>query len=253
MVEESLYFIKLQIKNIPEPAFYINKSLIFVDCNHPFSQLINKPRNSLIGKSLDEALEPEVSPVFTKACKYFLMHKETKSYKQKLRLHNLDQHELIFYKPGFVNPDPETDGLVCIIIDITDHKKLHREIIRKLLNNHQVKDQKKPGVIILTTGVNDQFIIKEICINQNEVKNYIDKKITGKPLKKVFPEFYQTHIPEILNQVYNSGKGYVGVFHQESSKDKFWEGENIIFQMLNGEMVITFSDFPFIENIINQI
>ncbi len=118
-----LNFLNLLIDTIPNPIYYKNHDGIYIGCNQAFEQFMNVNKASILGK------EPKNVPPIILANIYHdgdmdLIAKQGKEvYEGKARNGLGEICDVIYHKSVFFNPDGDTGGMVCTIIDITRQKQ----------------------------------------------------------------------------------------------------------------------------------
>jgi PAS domain S-box-containing protein len=124
----------------------------------------------------------------------------------------------------------------CIFKDITDNILLEQEY-------HTLFDIIKEGVVIYETKDNgDKFIFKDINPSVVSIENVKKHEILGKELESVFPGARKLGLVDALKKVYKTGKPILLPISEY--KDKYRSGwkENHIYKLLNGDVVVIYSD-----------
>lgn len=111
------------IDNIPNPIFYKNKDLIYTGCNKAFEDFIGYPAEKIIGSSVLEVSPLELAVVYHDADAKLLKNKGKQVYESNVRSKDGSIHNVVFYKSVYYDAEGNPDGIVGLIIDITDKKR----------------------------------------------------------------------------------------------------------------------------------
>lgn len=122
-IKKNFEFLQELIDNIPSPIFFKNKDLIYTGCNKAFSEYIGHPAEKIIGRSVLEISPLELAVVYHDADARLLKSRGKQVYEAKVQYSDGTLHDVIFYKSVFNNSSGEADGIVGLIVDITEKKK----------------------------------------------------------------------------------------------------------------------------------
>jgi len=111
------------IDNIPNPIFYKNKDLIYIGCNKAFEDFIGLPAEKIIGSSVLEISPLELAVVYHDADAKLLKQKGKQVYENKVQSSDGSVHNVIFYKSVYHDVNGNPDGIVGLIVDVTDKKR----------------------------------------------------------------------------------------------------------------------------------
>lgn len=131
------YLLSQVLDAIPAPVFYKDAEGTYQGCNRAFAEYLGKRKMDIIGKGVFD-LAPE-----NLAEKYYAMDKELMDrggkqvYESRVAYADGTEHDVIFNKAVFDDPDGSPAGLVGVILDITDRKRAAVELRKKneLLSN----------------------------------------------------------------------------------------------------------------------
>lgn len=166
-LSESLNFLQELIDAIPNPIYYKNKDRVYCQCNNACTEFLGIKKEDIIGSTVDKIFKKNLAEIYNKSDKDLNEKKGTQRYESKLIHKDGTYHDVIFNKSIVGNGQDGEDGLVGVIIDITEQKK-NEEKINKLL---KLKESMiKIGYFINeTNNINDllQLILDEVikCID----------------------------------------------------------------------------------------
>ena len=131
-LSESLNFLQELIDAIPNPIYYKNKDRVYCQCNNACTEFLGIKKEDIIGSTVDKIFKKNLAEIYNKSDKDLNEKKGTQRYESKLIHKDGTYHDVIFNKSIVGNGQDGEDGLVGVIIDITEQKK-NEEKINKLL------------------------------------------------------------------------------------------------------------------------
>lgn len=124
---ESKNMLGIVIDTIPTPVFYKDKYGKYMECNSAFAELLDKSKDEIIGKSIFDLMEEKYAkPVFEKE-REMLRNPKSESYEGKFKtVYGLK--DVIVNKASIVSESGEVEGLVAVMSDITQMKKMEKQL-----------------------------------------------------------------------------------------------------------------------------
>ncbi len=127
-LEEKLSFISALIESIPNPVFYKDENLIIQQCNNAFEKMCGLPKLKIIGKNLNQLVHSnKFKKENNKIDIQLLKHGGNKVFETKVNFKNNNTFHVIINKSAFENNKGEITGIIGVIQDITDMKKIHSQ------------------------------------------------------------------------------------------------------------------------------
>ncbi len=121
---ENQLFLQRLIDTISSPIFYKDLSGKYVGCNTAFLQYIGLPKEKIIGKTAYDIAPRELAVIYDVKDRELLLHPGTQSYESPVRYADGSIHDVIFHKATYSNTEGRITGLVGIITDITERKRV---------------------------------------------------------------------------------------------------------------------------------
>jgi PAS domain S-box-containing protein len=124
-------FLKTLIETIPFPLFYKDVEGRYRGCNSEFEKFVGKSRDQVEGKTVFEVYDREPKEI---PQKYFEMdrqlfeHPGVQHYEGKMMNASGELRNIIFNKATIIGEDGSVNGLVGIMMDITEKKKSDERI-----------------------------------------------------------------------------------------------------------------------------
>ena len=248
---EETTFLQALMNAIPNPIFYKDKKGIYQGCNKAFANSLGIPQEKIIGSSVYDISPEELAKKY-EAMDYELFHNpRVQIYEYQAVNAYGEKREFLFNKAPYRDGKGEVAGLVGVMVDITEQKKLEHalknseEKYRALFNNlfeglayfESVLDDQ--GLIVdyqilevnvafeKLTGINKSELlgrrISQMMFNQPSIKlDWItilrDVALNGKA--NTFEFFSSIADKWFLASVYSSQPGYCAVIISDISQQK---------------------------------
>jgi diguanylate cyclase (GGDEF)-like protein/PAS domain S-box-containing protein len=120
--------IRNAIDMLPSPIFIKDRNYRYIACNRAFENIVGLSLSKLIGASVRDVAPAELAAIYEKADHDLMARGGTQNYEANLRYADGIYHDVIFYKSVFYNAEGKADGISGIILDITERKRLEKEL-----------------------------------------------------------------------------------------------------------------------------
>ena len=128
-IEIERLFLQTVIDSVPLPIYFKNLTGKYILANESFFKLFDKEKNQVIGKTIFEILPINIAEEFHFKDQLFFNGKNNKQvYETTLEDKNSGYRTIVFNKVKIYKTDKSIDGILGIIIDITDRKEAEEEI-----------------------------------------------------------------------------------------------------------------------------
>ncbi len=128
-LSQQLHFLQQLIEAIPGPVFYKDTQLRYLGCNRAFAAFMGCPASELIGKTpQDFAATRELGDAYLASDRELLEKPGSQIYETKVRYSNGEMREVMLHKATFTRPDGTIGGLVGLMLDITERKRLEVQL-----------------------------------------------------------------------------------------------------------------------------
>ena len=181
-------FIHSLIESLPHPlAFYTLDGMI-LGCNRMFEQITGKSEEELKHKLIYRQFNAENSTIHLNADIILINSKENSRYEIKLKDHDLD---FIVSKNLFFNTSGEPEGILCILTDVTEINKAHKQI----MENKKKELVSSALRLIQISELNNNLISELAKINPfvnkqaNEMIRQIIKLFNASTGEKIWEDF----------------------------------------------------------------
>lgn len=144
-ISENDNFLKILFNIIPNPLFYKNINGVYEHCNEAFSKtILGLSKEEIVGKTLydfPDIIPKEFADIYSKKDNELIKNGGEQNYVAKVKCSDGQIRYFNFYKSTF-EIDGKVEGLVGIMLDITEYKKALIELNEKneILNNLSITD-----------------------------------------------------------------------------------------------------------------
>lgn len=140
-------FFKTLIDTAPNPIFIKDIDKKYIDCNNAFEKYFNLQKEKIIGQRDIDFLNSNIANKYENIDDELLENPGHLEY-EGLYADNMKKREFIVSKATFLKSDGTPGGLIAIVTDITERKKLEHNILRALEKERELKDLKTRFVSI---------------------------------------------------------------------------------------------------------
>ena len=202
-LRSQLHFMRQLIEAIPGPVFYKDTQGRYLGCNAAFANFMGVAAETLVGKTAFDIVPEELAQRFAASDRALLDAPGANIHESKLRHADGSMRDTMFHKATFTQPDGSIGGIVGVMLDISERKKLEE----KLQFAATVFDSTADGVTIAGRDGNI------IAVNRafTEITGYSEAEAQGKN-----PRFLQSGL--------QSGPFYQNMWHAIQHEGR-WSGE----------------------------
>jgi PAS domain S-box-containing protein len=123
-LHENLRFFQHLINAIPSPIFYKDIDGIYRGCNLAYEKYLGKSKDKIIGRSVYDVFPTDLADKYRKMDQALFREPGVQIYESSISFADGTRHDVIFNKSTFTNANNEVSGLVGVILDITERKRI---------------------------------------------------------------------------------------------------------------------------------
>ena len=161
-------FLRILLDTIPSPIFSKNSEGKYIDCNTAFEQYLGLSKKEIINKTVYEINQGKLAQVYHKADIELIKSRGKQTYETKARYADGSEHDVLFNKAVLLSKDNKVQGLVGVMLDITESKRFEKKT-SKLLHLNQAMLEVSQSIISIN-NINELFgliLEKAISIIEN--------------------------------------------------------------------------------------
>ena len=129
--EQQSRFLDSLLAAIPSPVFYKDRNGRYLGCNEAFEKLIGKPRDQIIGRTAENLWPPTLSETYRDKDMELLSSPGLQKYEHFVHDASGRRRDMVFYKSTFAGPNHAVEGIVGVLLDITERKAAEEDVLRK--------------------------------------------------------------------------------------------------------------------------
>lgn len=116
------------INTIPNPLFVKDKDFKYTNCNEAFANYFGLPKSKIINANVYDIASKQLADKFNAADFKLREQAVFQKYESKVEYADGSFHDIIFHKACLINDEKEFDGIVGIMLDITERKTAERAL-----------------------------------------------------------------------------------------------------------------------------
>jgi PAS domain S-box-containing protein len=119
------------INSIPNPIFYKDRNGVYTGCNDAFCTYMGMHRQRVVGCTVFDIAPPDLAEIYHRADLELMERSGTQKYEANFVYADGAVHDVIFYKSCLLDSGGAVCGLVGVMLDITDRKRVEQELAQK--------------------------------------------------------------------------------------------------------------------------
>lgn len=184
-IKQKSSFIETLLDSIPNPLFYMDNKGKYIGINQSFREFYQLENKDIIGKTLFEIDSFEVASTNAASDQLIFDGKESLQVLDRtVRLRNGGERDVIITKSAFRDSENRIAGLIGMITDITQRKKMEQDLLN-------AKDKAEESDRLKTAFLNN--LSHEIRTPLNAIVGFSEL------LNEDYPEDQKTGFIEIIN------------------------------------------------------
>ncbi|WP_313951680.1 PAS domain S-box protein [Accumulibacter sp.] len=182
-LSQQLDFMRQLVEAIPGPVFYKNREGRYLGCNQAFLEMIGKARSEVVGATVYHVSPRELADRYMAADEELFQRSGSQVYEAQVLHADGKYRDVVFHKAVYGALGEPAAGLVGIMLDITDRKRLEQ----RLQQAATVFDSSAEGITITAP---DGTII---AVNRafTEITGYSEDEVVGRN-----PRFLQSGLQD---------------------------------------------------------
>ncbi|MGE5457655.1 MAG: ATP-binding protein, partial [Methanococcaceae archaeon] len=145
-IQDQLNFLQILLDTIPNPIFFKNTESRYVDCNRSFAEFFDITRHIIKNREVYEIFPQEIALRDNENDQILLKTSQAQLIELNYTNKYGNQKDIIINKAIFPKSDGSIGGIVGVVIDITEQKRLETEI-KKALDKEKELVELKSGFI----------------------------------------------------------------------------------------------------------
>ncbi|WOF16671.1 PAS domain S-box protein [Methanoplanus sp. FWC-SCC4] len=139
-LKEEINYVQALMNTIAAPVFFRDTKGVYYDCNLAFEEFVGYSRDEIIGKNIYDFFEKDLADVYAKKDEEIVKNPHVQRYEFCANNSKGEKKDVIFSKTARFAEDGTVSGIVGIIIDISDRKKIENNLIKEVNFVQALKD-----------------------------------------------------------------------------------------------------------------
>lgn len=171
-ISESETLLRTLLDTLPLPVFFKDAEGRYLGCNRKFEELLEMPREAIIGKTTFDMAPADVASVYYAQDAELFARAGTQTYEWVVKRSGGELRDVIFHKASFMAGDGRIGGLVGAVLDITERLRTEEKL--RLAAN--VFTHAREGIVITDRDAN----IVEVNQAFTDITGYTREDALGK-------------------------------------------------------------------------
>lgn len=186
-------FIQKLIDTIPNPIYYKYAHGLYLGCNKSFEELHGRPKKEIIGKSAYDLFPNNHAEILHEDDQALLREPGVQTQEASLLYASGKIRDVIINKATFSDSDGTPAGLVGVILDITERKKIEREInfLASIIRN-------MPDAVCAIDPENRVVFWNKAA---ERMFGYTSEEILEQPVTLILPEEHKSEISHCVTSL----------------------------------------------------
>ena len=133
-ISMNLRFLTTLFDTIPNPIFYKDANGKFLDFNKAFADYLGFSHEEIINHTIFKFSDPEYAKADMEIDKKLVKNKGKRIYESKVKHPDGSYRDVIITKAAFLSTENEVQGIVGVIIDISERKRMEEELKENVYN-----------------------------------------------------------------------------------------------------------------------
>ncbi|KIX11094.1 PAS domain S-box protein [Dethiosulfatarculus sandiegensis] len=129
-LSEQVDFMRALVEAIPYPVYLKNTQGKFTDCNRAFAQMYGKEKSEILGLNSFDLAPQELADKHYQTDQALWKNRKSQIYEAKIISGKNKQLDVIINKAVFHDSDNNPLGIVGVVVDITERKRMAAQLIK---------------------------------------------------------------------------------------------------------------------------
>lgn len=164
-LRDKLSFVSTLMDNIPLPIYFKSVDSRYIDCNKAFTNLFNRPKEDIIGKTVYHLLDNFQADVFEEKDLELMLSRIPQVFEKEIQFNNESTLYFLFHKSVYFDNFNQVAGIIGTLLDITDNKRAEEDLLK------YTEDLQAARSIQEENSRNMSLIIEELEIAKLDAEN----------------------------------------------------------------------------------
>lgn len=248
-VQKNLHFLHELLDTIPAPVFYKDTDGRYLGCNKEFAAALGYGSDEIVGQTVFDIFPSDLAEKYHEKDQELYKQGGPQRFESQVKHVDGSQHDVIFHKAPFSGVNGTIEGLIGVILDITDQKQTEseqkhlNEILIERAAELKISHQEITRLKVLAEEANrskSEFLANmshEIRTPMNGILGFAELL-----LEEELPEEQE----EAVRTIYHSGQALLNLINDildlskvESGMMEIHEEEFFLLELLNSSLAVS--------------
>jgi PAS domain S-box-containing protein len=217
---ENLSNVTSIINTIPNPVFYKDTEFKYVFFNRAFEEFVGFKKEDIVGKKSSQIASADLALTYDESDWIVAETKKFYTHESKVEHSDGTRHDVVFYKSPLLTRYGALRGIVGVILDITDRKRIEAS-----LDKFKYAVEQSPTSIVMTdTRGNIEYVNPKFT----SLTGYSFDEVKGQNPRILKSGLMSHEYYESMWQMISSGKEWHGEFHNKKKDGSlYWESASV--------------------------
>lgn len=139
----SSFFLQQLLNAIPVPIFYKNRELVYIGCNENFGKYLGRPIEEIIGRTVYDLAPKHLAEIYQAKDQELMDNPGVQVYESMVKGGTTEERNVIFHKATFCDNHGRVDGMIGVILDITELRQTEAQRERLIADLRDAIDRVK--------------------------------------------------------------------------------------------------------------
>ncbi|WP_321507395.1 PAS domain S-box protein [uncultured Methanoregula sp.] len=169
-------FLNHLLETISNPIFYKNKNGEFLGCNSSFEKYIGFKKDQIIGKTVYDIAPKELADIYSRKDNELYQFPGTQIYESQVRYADGSYHDVIFTKSTFNSREGRIEGIVGVILDITERKQGEVALQQANKKLNMLSSITRHDILNQLMGLKTFLELSREMVTNPDIRGYIEKE-----------------------------------------------------------------------------
>ena len=148
--QDQTLFLQTLMDAIPNAIYYKDASGVYQGCNHAFEKFIGRARDAILGRTVHDLLPDTTAALHQQVDQKLLRNPGHELYEASAAYADGSLHDALFSKATYHDSEGRVAGLVGVMMDITERKKMERALRVSEEKNRTILENIGIGVALIS-------------------------------------------------------------------------------------------------------
>jgi len=169
-------FLNRLLETITNPIFYKDRDGVFLGCNSSFEKYIGLKKEQITGRTVYDFAPRDLADIYSRKDSELFGSPGSQVYESQVQYADGTLHDVIITKSTFTGRDGRIEGLVGVILDITDRKQGETALQQANKKLNMLSSITRHDILNQLMGLQAFLELSREMETSTELRGFIDKE-----------------------------------------------------------------------------